>query len=103
MIRRPPRSTLFPYTTLFRSYVVVPGGTNHLLRNNGDGTFTDLTSKAGVAGPGSSPSAAFPGYDNTGDISLVVSGVRGGQTFPFKGHCGFCGATEKNRLQYPPP
>src|SRR3712207_8844399 len=25
MIRRPPRSTLFPYTTLFRSYVVVLG------------------------------------------------------------------------------
>src|SRR5687767_15324940 len=24
MIRRPPRSTLFPYTTLFRSYVVQP-------------------------------------------------------------------------------
>src|SRR3712207_8734397 len=23
MIRRPPRSTLFPYTTLFRSYVIV--------------------------------------------------------------------------------
>src|SRR5688572_32602730 len=26
MIRRPPRSTLFPYTTLFRSLVVVPRG-----------------------------------------------------------------------------
>src|SRR5256885_15793630 len=25
MIRRPPRSTLFPYTTLFRSYVTAPG------------------------------------------------------------------------------
>src|SRR5260370_41145441 len=25
MIRRPPRSTLFPYTTLFRSYVASPG------------------------------------------------------------------------------
>src|SRR3712207_7733026 len=25
MIRRPPRSTLFPYTTLFRSLVVVEG------------------------------------------------------------------------------
>src|SRR5258708_18996303 len=25
MIRRPPRSTLFPYTTLFRSYVVADG------------------------------------------------------------------------------
>src|SRR3712207_8874904 len=26
MIRRPPRSTLFPYTTLFRSLVVPEGG-----------------------------------------------------------------------------
>src|SRR3712207_8948100 len=26
MIRRPPRSTLFPYTTLFRSDVIVIGG-----------------------------------------------------------------------------
>src|SRR3712207_7986804 len=25
MIRRPPRSTLFPYTTLFRSTVPIPG------------------------------------------------------------------------------
>src|SRR2546429_3523099 len=25
MIRRPPRSTLFPYTTLFRSHVLSPG------------------------------------------------------------------------------
>src|SRR5256885_8773955 len=32
MIRRPPRSTLFPYTTLFRSdrYVVGDGGFNDL-------------------------------------------------------------------------
>src|SRR5689334_23399943 len=27
MIRRPPRSTLFPYTTLFRSEVRMPAGT----------------------------------------------------------------------------
>src|SRR3712207_9471570 len=26
MIRRPPRSTLFPYTTLFRSFAPLPGG-----------------------------------------------------------------------------
>src|SRR3712207_6891485 len=25
MIRRPPRSTLFPYTTLFRSFTSIPG------------------------------------------------------------------------------
>src|SRR5258705_3094218 len=34
MIRRPPRSTLFPYTTLFRSVVDVVGGGG---RDRGDG------------------------------------------------------------------
>src|SRR2546428_8356434 len=28
MIRRPPRSTLFPYTTLFRSVKAITGGTD---------------------------------------------------------------------------
>src|SRR3712207_7476245 len=37
MIRRPPRSTLFPYTTLFRS--ITTG-----LDNNGDTTFNDRPS-----------------------------------------------------------
>src|SRR2546429_688140 len=32
MIRRPPRSTLFPYTTLFRSEAGgIPGGRGHLI------------------------------------------------------------------------
>src|SRR3712207_690998 len=31
MIRRPPRSTLFPYTTLFRSSQLVCGGANNQL------------------------------------------------------------------------
>src|SRR5438132_2671535 len=35
MIRRPPRSTLFPYTTLFRS----PAGQRHPIRY-GDGVLT---------------------------------------------------------------
>src|SRR5256885_12622172 len=34
MIRRPPRSTLFPYTTLFRSCLQLPGGA---FRGNGVG------------------------------------------------------------------
>src|SRR2546430_7496287 len=29
MIRRPPRSTLFPYTTLFRSLIIIPKGVRH--------------------------------------------------------------------------
>src|SRR3712207_9254347 len=38
MIRRPPRSTLFPYTTLFRSLIVgTPGRmTDHLSKKNFD-------------------------------------------------------------------
>src|SRR3712207_8294368 len=38
MIRRPPRSTLFPYTTLFRSTHVVPVGDNVLFVRS-DGLF----------------------------------------------------------------
>src|SRR2546430_12705706 len=35
MIRRPPRSTLFPYTTLFRSVLTRGGITQLYLRENG--------------------------------------------------------------------
>src|SRR3712207_7525597 len=35
MIRRPPRSTLFPYTTLFRSDGLDAGGERHRLRRLG--------------------------------------------------------------------
>src|SRR5690349_22808328 len=34
MIRRPPRSTLFPYTTLFRSHLVVFGMAGPALRRS---------------------------------------------------------------------
>src|SRR5258705_8048989 len=33
MIRRPPRSTLFPYTTLFRSYFIVLPISDSLMHN----------------------------------------------------------------------
>src|SRR2546430_14564275 len=41
MIRRPPRSTLFPYTTLFRSSV--SGGCAPVLTNNATGAGTLCT------------------------------------------------------------
>src|SRR2546422_4056005 len=37
MIRRPPRSTLFPYTTLFRSAQHLSGHHSHRGRNRSDG------------------------------------------------------------------
>src|SRR3712207_7898807 len=37
MIRRPPRSTLFPYTTLFRSKVIADAVINHMAEGSGTG------------------------------------------------------------------
>src|SRR5687768_17921899 len=46
MIRRPPRSTLFPYTTLFRSYRALGEAQNHKFGEGGPGArppdFTGL-------------------------------------------------------------
>ena len=52
-------------------YVTAYGG-NKLYHNNGDGTFTDVTTKAGVGGGGWSTSAAWVDLDNDGFLDLVV-------------------------------
>src|SRR5947208_13152751 len=41
MIRRPPRSTLFPYTTLFRSHDVFDVGLRHVERHDAGAAFHD--------------------------------------------------------------
>src|SRR5436853_4403797 len=67
MIRRPPRATLFPYTTLFRS--LVEGGAEHV---GGDGFIN-----GGLDGP-----AAFAGIgDLAGELrqGRVVEQGGGGQ------------------------
>jgi hypothetical protein len=48
-------------------------GKNILYHNNGDGTFTDVTEKAGVAAGGWSASAGFFDYDNDGKLDLFVT------------------------------
>lgn len=50
-------------------------GPNQLLRNNGDGTFSDVTPQAGVAGGEVhlSSSALWFDYDRDGDLDLYVS------------------------------
>jgi hypothetical protein len=48
-------------------------GKNVLYHNNGDGTFTDVTAKAGVAAGGWSVSAGFFDYDNDGKLDLFVT------------------------------
>lgn len=48
-------------------------GKNILYRNNGNGTFTDVTAKAGVFAGGWSVSAGFFDYDNDGKLDLFVT------------------------------
>jgi hypothetical protein len=48
-------------------------GKNILYHNNRDGTFTDVTEKAGVAAGGWSASAGFFDYDNDGKLDLFVT------------------------------
>ena len=50
-------------------------GPNILYHNNGDGTFTDVTEQAGIAGDSSSwsTSAAFFDYNNDGYLDLYVA------------------------------
>ena len=47
--------------------------THLVYHNNGDGTFTDVTAKAGVGGGGWSSSACFVDYDNDGWLDLIVT------------------------------
>ncbi|MGA2483522.1 MAG: CRTAC1 family protein [Candidatus Acidiferrales bacterium] len=53
-------------------YITCLGG-NVLYRNNGDGTFTDVTATAGVADGRYSTGAAFGDYDGDGFLDLFVA------------------------------
>jgi hypothetical protein len=57
----------------FADIYVTNFGKNILYHNNGDGTFTDVTAKAGVAAGGWSASAGFFDYDNDGHLDLLVT------------------------------
>jgi len=48
-------------------------GPNVLYHNNGDGTFSDVTERAGVSAPAWSSSAAFFDFDNDGYLDLYVA------------------------------
>jgi enediyne biosynthesis protein E4 len=57
----------------FPDLYVTSYGKNTLYHNNGNGTFTDVTAKAGVEAGGWSCSAGFFDYDNDGHLDLLVT------------------------------
>ena len=56
----------------FPDLYVTQYGRSILYRNNGDGTFTDVTEHSGVAAPGWASSAVWFDYDNDGRLDLFV-------------------------------
>lgn len=77
-------------------------GRNVLFHNNGDGTFTDVTDRAGVGAGGWSASAAFVDYDLDGWLDLYVtryinwSPDREAPCFSRGGEPDYCGPTAFN-------
>ena len=56
-------------------YVANDFGRSNLYRNNGDGTFTTVSSEAGVEDPGAGMSASWFDYDNDGQQDVYVSNM----------------------------
>lgn len=72
-----------------------PGFYNRLFRNNGDGTFTDVTETAGLSGAGYSMGVAAGDYDNDGFVDIYVAGFNRNQLFHNNGDGTFTDVTEK--------
>jgi hypothetical protein len=72
-----------------------PSFYNRLFRNNGDGTFTDVTEKAGLAGAGYSMGVAAGDYDNDGFVDLYVAGFNRNQLFHNNGDGTFTDVTKR--------
>src|SRR3712207_8659624 len=97
MIRRPPRSTLFPYTTLFRSAVRVPlaDGTLYALPGSGgdDAPLASLLTLSDVVGTG--PHAAVTARVGPGKTVADRKSTRLNSSHANISDAGFC--LQKNK------
>jgi hypothetical protein len=72
------------------SLLTSPKESNILYRNNGDGTFTDVTDRAGLRGRGWAGDAAVFDYDEDGFLDLFAPSMVGrGQLYRNAGHGTF--------------
>ena len=66
---------------------------NTLYRNNGDGTFTDVTEEAGVGSTAYGTGATVADYDNDGDLDLYVTNFGEDQLYQNNGDGTFTDVT----------
>ena len=75
-----------------------PAYWNRLYRNNHDGTFSDVTERAGVAGAGYGMGVAIGDYDNDGRPDIFLASVTGNQLLHNNGDGTFTDVTAKAGL-----
>jgi enediyne biosynthesis protein E4 len=75
-----------------------PRFSNRLFRNDGKGSFTDVTKEAGLAGTGYDIAAAVGDYDNDGYPDLFVGGVHGNTLYHNNGDGTFSDVTARAGL-----
>ena len=75
--------------------------TNHLYRNNGDGTFTDVTTQAGVPGKDFGMGATAGDYDNDGWEDLFVTNYQSSILYHNNGDGTFTDVTAKAGVENP--
>jgi len=73
---------------------------NVLYRNNGDGTFADVTSEAGVGYTGYSRGVAWSDYDNDGDLDLYVANYEANVLYRNNGDDTFTDVTDEAGVGY---
>jgi hypothetical protein len=78
-----------------------PKYSNRLFRNNGDGTFADVTEQAGLAGTGYDIGVAVGDYDNDGYEDIFVAGVHRNTLYHNNGDGTFTDVTAKAGLAQP--
>jgi enediyne biosynthesis protein E4 len=75
--------------------------TGHLYHNNHDGTFSDVTEKAGLARAGWGQGACVGDYDNDGNLDLLVTFWGQNVLYHNNGDGTFSDVTEKAGLKTP--
>ncbi len=75
--------------------------TNHLYRNNGDGTFTDVTMQAGVPGKDFGMGATAGDYDNDGWEDLYITNYQSSILYHNNGDGTFTDVTAKAGVENP--
>ena len=71
---------------------------NRLYRQNNDGTFADVTERAGIKGAGYSMGVAAADYDNDGHVDLFVSGYKADRLYRNNGDGTFTDVSSKLQL-----